>query len=268
MHLKRWITGLAALPFLIYFIWAGGWVLGAFVAAAGVVALWEYYRMAYSLTGQPLYGPIPLIGFVASPLIIGAACVGSTAAIAALLAADLLLCAGAGVYGYRNDPAAVDTISRQVLGIVYIPLLLAHLILLRSTPDGAKWIFFFLVLVFANDIGALYCGMTFGRRKLCPAVSPGKTIEGSIGGMASCFACGALYKALFFPALPWGASLGFFLCVGVAGPVGDLFESLLKRSGHIKDSGVLLPGHGGVLDRIDALLFAAPVAYYYRMNIF
>jgi phosphatidate cytidylyltransferase len=199
---------------------------------------------------------------------ISAACVGSTAALAALLTGNLILCAFSGVVEYRNDTTVGGTIAKQMLGIAYVPLLLAHVMLLRNTPDGVAWIFFFLVIVFANDIGALYSGMTFGRRKLCPAVSPGKTVEGSLGGMAACLVCGALYKAVFFPQLGWVESLGFFICVGVAGPIGDLFESLLKRSGHIKDSGGLLPGHGGLLDRIDALLFAAPVAYYYRMYIF
>ena len=268
MHLKRWITGLAAVPFLVFFIWAGGWVFGGFVAVAGMVALWEYYRIVFSVSGKSIYGPIPLIGFFLCPLIIAAACIGSTAAIAALITGNLLVCAVAGVREYREDPTVTDTVARQVLGTAYIPLLLAHVVLLRNTPDGTAWIFFFLVIVFANDIGALYSGLSFGRHKLCPAVSPGKTIEGSVGGMALCIAVGALFKLFFFPDLAWGPSVGFFLCVGVAGPVGDLFESVLKRSGSIKDSGLLLPGHGGILDRIDALLFAAPVAYYYRMYMF
>lgn len=268
MHLKRWITGLAALPFLIFFVWSGGWLFGAFVAVAATLALWEYYRIVFSANGPPLYSPIPLVGFLVCPLMIAAACAGSTAALGALLTGNLILCSLAGVIAYRSNPAVANTIARQMLGIAYVPLLLAHVMLLRNTPDGVAWIFFFLVIVFANDIGALYSGMTFGRRKLSPAVSPGKTVEGSLGGMAACLVCGALYKALFFPKLDWGESLGFFVCVGVAGPIGDLFESLLKRSSQIKDSGTLLPGHGGVLDRIDALLFAAPVAYYYRMYIF
>ena len=268
MHLKRWITGLAVLPVLIYFVWAGGWVLGAFVAAAGLVALWEYYRIVFSVSGQPVFSPIPLVGFILCPLVIGAACMGSVAAVLAFVVFDLILATVAGLRRHRPDPTVVDTMAKQALGFVYIPVFLAHVILLRGTPDGIAWIFFFLIIVFANDIGALYAGLTLGRHKLCPAVSPGKTIEGSVGGMAAGFAVGAVYKLLLFPGLPWGASLGFFLCVGMAGPVGDLFESMLKRSGQIKDSGVLLPGHGGLLDRIDALLFAAPVAYYYRMIIF
>jgi phosphatidate cytidylyltransferase len=98
---------------------------------------------------------------------------------------------------------------------------------------------------------------------LSPAVSPGKTIEGSIGGLAGNLVVGAIGKYFFLSAMPWGLCLLFFIVVGVAGQVGDLFESELKRSSGIKDSGGILPGHGGVLDRIDALLFASPVAYVF-----
>jgi phosphatidate cytidylyltransferase len=268
MHLKRWITGLAALPVLVFFIWQGGWVLGVFVAAAALVALWEYYRIVFALSGPRLSSPIPLVGFLVSPLMIAAACAGFPAALVALLVLDLLLVTLCGLRRYGSDPAVVDTVTRQLAGMIYIPLLLAHVILLRAQAYGIEWIFFLLVLVFANDIGALYAGLAFGRHKLCPAVSPGKTVEGSVGGMAACIGLGALYKHVFFSELPWLESLGFFLCVGAAGPLGDLFESMLKRKAKIKDSGVLFPGHGGILDRIDALLFAAPVAYYYKMYIF
>jgi phosphatidate cytidylyltransferase len=106
-----------------------------------------------------------------------------------------------------------------------------------------------------------------GRHKLCPAVSPNKTIEGTVGGLAANVCAGALFKVFFFPLLQWNLSVLFFLCIGVAGQVGDLFESKLKRVANLKDSGALLPGHGGFLDRIDALLFAAPIAYFFIEHI-
>jgi phosphatidate cytidylyltransferase len=99
-------------------------------------------------------------------------------------------------------------------------------------------------------------------------VSPGKTIEGSIGGLAGNLVAGAIGKYFFLSAMPWGLCLLFFIVVGVAGQVGDLFESELKRSSGIKDSGAILPGHGGILDRIDALLFASPVAYIFIRYVF
>ena len=111
-------------------------------------------------------------------------------------------------------------------------------------------------------------GSYLGRHKLNPAVSPGKTIEGAVGGLVGNLLVGSIGKFFFFPAHPWGSAVLFFIAVGLAGQVGDLFESLFKRTSKIKDSGGILPGHGGVLDRIDALLFASPVAYFFKIYIY
>jgi phosphatidate cytidylyltransferase len=131
-----------------------------------------------------------------------------------------------------------------------------------------SWIFLLMAVVFAGDTSAYYVGSYWGRHKLSPAISPGKTIEGSAGGLAANLTVGAIGKALFFPGLSWSASILFFLAVGAAGQMGDLFESEMKRFSGIKDSGNILPGHGGILDRIDALLFASPVAYIFIRFIF
>jgi phosphatidate cytidylyltransferase len=144
---------------------------------------------------------------------------------------------------------------------------LSHAVLLRGDPDGAAWIFFLLTLVFLGDIGAFYAGSYLGKHKLCPSVSPGKTVEGSVGGLAANIGIGTVFQFFFLPSLSWGTSILFFLCAGIAGQIGDLFESEFKRFSGVKDSGVILPGHGGILDRIDALLFAAPVAYFFKEYI-
>ena len=151
---------------------------------------------------------------------------------------------------------------------MYIPLFISNLVLIRNGIHGISWLYFLLFIVFSGDIGSFYIGSLLGRHKLCPAVSPNKTIEGSVGGLAANIASGALFKHFFMPLLPWGLSILFFLSIGVVGQVGDLFESELKRTGNIKDSGTILPGHGGILDRIDALLFAAPLAYLFKEFIF
>jgi len=130
------------------------------------------------------------------------------------------------------------------------------------------WIFLLLAIIFAGDISAYYVGSYLGRHKLNPAISPGKTIEGALGGLAGNLLVGSIGKFFFLPALSWGPAILFFLAVGLAGQVGDLFESEFKRSSQIKDSGGILPGHGGFLDRIDALLFASPVAYLFKFYIF
>ena len=134
--------------------------------------------------------------------------------------------------------------------------------------QGAQWIFLLWCVIFAGDTGAYYVGKNFGQRKLCPSVSPGKTVEGALGGIAAHIVVGSLAKLILLPELGWAMSLLFFVCAGIAGQTGDLFESILKRSAGIKDSSNILPGHGGILDRIDALIMAGPVAYFFKMVLF
>ena len=154
--------------------------------------------------------------------------------------------------------------ARAILGILYIPLLMAHFILIRRTPSGILWIFFILVLAFAGDIAAFYIGRRFGRRKLLPEVSPGKTVEGTIGLVAGSIAGCVLFQHWFFHALPVVHAVVLGLVGSVAGQLGDLCESALKRSAGVKDSGVILPGHGGILDRLDCLMFITPFVYHYQ----
>jgi phosphatidate cytidylyltransferase len=140
-------------------------------------------------------------------------------------------------------------------------------LLLRSGNDGTTWIFFLLFIVFSGDVGAFYAGRFFGRHKLSPAISPGKTIEGSVGSLLTSMVVGFGFYSIFLPHLNPLAVLALLACVNPAAQAGDLFESQLKRSAGIKDSGSILPGHGGMLDRIDALLFAAPIAWVFKTAI-
>jgi len=176
----------------------------------------------------------------------------------------VVLCGFFSLWRFASDRTVLEQAARQIQGICYIPLSLSLLVLLRSAADGIVWIFLLCAIIFSGDTAALYAGTLWGRHRLSPAISPGKTIEGSVAGLAAGLAVGSVAKALFLPEWGWSASLLFSLAVGVAGQVGDLFESTLKRASNVKDSGGLLPGHGGVLDRIDALLFAAPVAFGLR----
>ena len=131
-----------------------------------------------------------------------------------------------------------------------------------SSARGAAWVLFAIAVSFGNDTGAYFAGRGFGRHKLYPAVSPGKTVEGGIGGLAAGLLVMFVGRALFAPWLTIGDCLLVAIPAGIVGPIGDLVESLIKRASGVKDSGRLLPGHGGMLDRIDGLLFAAPAAYY------
>jgi len=149
-----------------------------------------------------------------------------------------------------------------------VSLLMSHLILLRGLPHGIQWIFLVLVIVMCGDSAAFYVGSRMGKTKLYPLVSPNKSVEGSIGGLLGSIVGALLVKVGFFPELTLGDCVGAALLLGVLGQLGDLFESLLKRSCGVKDSGTIVPGHGGILDRLDSILFAAPAAFYYAWFIF
>jgi phosphatidate cytidylyltransferase len=154
------------------------------------------------------------------------------------------------------------------MGFLYVPLLLGHLVLLRELPDGIPWIFLMMVIVMSGDTAAFYIGSSLGKRKLYVAVSPNKSVEGALGGLAGSIIGAFIAKATFFNALAAVDCIATALVLGLLGQLGDLFESLLKRSFGVKDSGMIVPGHGGILDRLDSILFAAPAAYYYAQFVF
>ena len=149
-----------------------------------------------------------------------------------------------------------------ILGLIYLPFLLGHLIPLRLLPDGQRWIFMTLIVIMSCDSFAYFIGRKIGKRKLYPAVSPNKSIEGGIGGLVGSVFAVILVKFTFMPFLGILDAIAIGLLLGTMGQLGDLFESLLKRACQVKDSGNIIPGHGGMLDRLDSLLFAFPVVYY------
>ena len=267
MHLKRWITGLSALPLLIFLVYIGGLPFLILVGFACTCSLWEFYRIVFNADGELLSSVVIWWGYIVGLAIIVAAHIAGSDSVLMVLALNLVSVGVISLFVYKSKPSIVNIIPKQIQGIVYIPLLLSFLVLIRRDPDGMTWIFLLLAIIFAGDISAYYVGSYLGRHKLNPAVSPGKTIEGAIGGLAGNLLVGSIGKFFFLPALSWGPAILFFLAVGLSGQIGDLFESEFKRSSKIKDSGGILPGHGGFLDRIDALLFASPVAYLFKIYI-
>lgn len=267
MHLKRWITGLALLPLLIWLIVAGGPGFAVLVGLAALAALWEYLAITLAGAGRQAAGALRVLAMAGAAVLVGAAHFQAAPVMLAVLMVNLVAC-GALCLKYPSPEARLPILAaRQVAGLVYIPLLLSSLIAVRAAAAGMAWIFAVLVVVFIGDICALYAGTFWGRHKLCPAISPGKTVEGSLGGLAGSLIAGSLYRWFFMPDLNWAWSLVLFLSLAVCAQTGDLFESLLKRHAGIKDSGTLLPGHGGMLDRIDALLFASPVAWIFQQML-
>ena len=269
MHLKRWITAIVLVPLLILLIGFGGalW-LAVVINVVCMVALWEYFSIVLNNhRGMPAVSFL-LLSLVTATAVVWSAYFHSMGALLDVLALNVVFSGMVAVFKFKSDSSVREVVFKQVAGVIYVPLFLSYLLFIRNGRDGIIWMFLLFIVVFIGDTGAYYVGSYFGRHKLCPNVSPNKTVEGALGGLLAGLGAGALYKSFLLPGMPWGLSLLCFLSISVAGQMGDLFESLLKRVAQIKDSGKLLPGHGGVLDRIDALLFAAPVAYIFKAYLF
>lgn len=266
-HLHRWITALILLPLVIYLLYRGGAAFAGFVAVVAALAMWEYVRIALPAADGRHVGPLSLLALVSAPSLVWTAHAASRDFLLLVLFLNFLASAAWVLFRFSAGTAALERGARQCGGVLFIGLSLSFAVLIRDGSDGMAWLFLVLAVVFAGDVGAYYAGTRFGRRKLLPAVSPGKTVEGALGGVAANLLVGAVGKIIALPEMYWGGSLLCFALLGGAGQVGDLYESAFKRAAGVKDSGGLLPGHGGVLDRIDALLFALPVAYLFKRFI-
>jgi phosphatidate cytidylyltransferase len=172
------------------------------------------------------------------------------------------------LFRIRDITTAACDVAYAVLGVLYIPFLLMHLVMLHRTTYGWQWLLVIMLIVMTNDSAAYYTGSAFGKHRLYPLVSPKKSIEGALGGLGGSIIGALLAKFTFFPQLPLADALITAVVIGILGQTGDLFESLLKRSFGVKDSGSSIPGHGGVLDRMDSIIFAAPAMYYYVIYVF
>ncbi len=263
---QRIITALIALPLLVLFVlYAGKGLFAGLLFIVSALALHEFYRMALP-AGRRLESSLS----VATGVLFCVGLVYSSSSSLMLLSIVLPCLFLTLVYLFRFQD--MQTVSRDLavslLGLLYIPLLLSHAVLLRTLPNGINWIFLVLFVVMASDSMAYFVGRTWGRHRLYEAVSPKKSIEGSLGGLAGGVLGAMVCKLLLFAELSSVDILLLGIGVGAFSQLGDLVESLLKRSFGVKDSGTLIPGHGGVLDRLDSLLFAFPVTYYYALWAF
>lgn len=190
-----------------------------------------------------------------------------------MLAVDMLLTAAVLVCGLfvvfllrlwdAQPRESVQSLSLSLFGVVYIGFLLPHLLWVRWGPEGEAWLLFLLLVAMGGDTAAYAIGRQWGRRKLMPHISPGKTIEGSVGAIGGHLCAAGIAWWWLFPQRSGGEMVCVALVAGVLAQVGDLCESALKRACGAKDSGWLFPGHGGVLDRVDSLLFTGAFLYYY-----
>lgn len=262
MHGKRWVTAIAALPLLIAIILKGGsTIFTIFVAAVATIALWEYFTVVFTGHTPPVPKSYTVISYAVGLAIIFTIQRQGFQMAVGLLAVHLIGVAFLSIFRFRTAADAPVVAVKQMFGVIYVPTFLSYAVLIYNGVNGIPWIFMVLIVVAAGDTGAYYVGSYWGRHKLCPAVSPKKTIEGAAGGIAANIAVGTVFQLIFFSSVPMPVIWLFAVVVGAVGQAGDLFESEFKRVAGVKDSGKLLPGHGGFLDRIDALLFALPIAY-------
>ena len=258
---RRIATAAVGLPVLLALVWVGSYYLTVAVGIAAVLAWVEYHRM-FANEGERLtlaYGALWVATLVAGGHL------GSRWD-AAGLPMPMYVTLGGGAIGavcwVLWRPSDVMWRLRLGLGPVYAGFLVAHAVALREAPGmpGLEWLLFALLTTFATDTGAFFVGRAIGRHRMAPTISPGKTWEGAVGGFVSALGAGAAMAAV--AGLPMWVALAVAAGVGVAGQIGDLLESRLKRAAGAKDAGSLLPGHGGLLDRLDSLVLTIPLVYY------
>ena len=264
MHLKRWITGLIGTAILVFLISIGNrWPFYLFLLIASLMSLNEFFNISAKDIPRFLRFSSFIISFILFLTITAKQALLLPAVIFLFLAVPLAF--QMLTYGSPGKKWGREAIEKAIIGPIYISLPIAMLILIDMHPGGNVWIFFLLAVIFANDTGAFYAGKTLGRHKLYKEVSPNKTWEGAFGGLIFGLIIASIFlqiDILKVHSLDIGV-ICLVIVLSIATQAGDLVESMIKRIHGIKDSGSILPGHGGLLDRIDGFLFAVPVLYAY-----
>lgn len=260
--LVRIATAVVGLPVIgVFVFWRDSRALAGLCLVVAALSLVEYTTL--TMRGRPLaeragtvlVGCGLFLALTLRPMQAGVWVLGSVMAIGLLLLPRAV-----------DPPAAWTRLAAAGFGIFYVGGLLSALPLLHSFL-GPAWVALVIAVTFGNDTGAYFVGRAFGKRKLAPAISPGKTVEGAVGGLAAGLLVTFAARALFMSELTVGDAVMIAVPSAIVGPAGDLVESLLKRAAGAKDSGRMLPGHGGILDRIDALLFVGAYVCLYATQL-
>ena len=259
---KRIATAAVLIPLLIASILfsvgrPGGWPFLLFCAVAAALCADEGFRMF-------LHGARDRVGGVVLAVLVyfSAALLPGSFGVPALLVCVLLSVIHA-LPGEADPAEKARKAATLSLGAIYVGGLMAMYPRTLLLPRGEHWVLLGVVAVAVGDTMAYFTGRAVGRRKLAPAISPNKTVEGAVGGLLGSVGCAVLYAHGFLPGVPAGYAAAAGAAVGVFGQAGDLFESVIKRAAGVKDSGTILPGHGGILDRADGILAAGPILYLF-----
>ncbi len=276
---QRWLSSLIAIPIVLLFVWFGGWWAFTATALIAIIITYELHNMML----HSGYHPLSLMSLGLIILLLLAAMFPQQQLLIVEIGfgASLLISFPWLFFRRKLDGAVVDWSLTLALAL-YIGFPLSYVLLLRGydpgvwhgfssamwvyLPRGVWWLLMVLLGVWGFDAAAFFTGRAFGRRKLAPRISPGKTWEGVLGGFVLSIAA-SLVLTVEPLGVPWYLAIVLGILVGIAAVLGDLAESLIKRQTHVKDSGQFMPGHGGLLDRVDSLLFAVIVVYFFALLV-
>lgn len=259
---KRIISAVLFLPVFYLVVWKLPPVyFTILVLAAVIIGLHEFYLMGQARGQRPLVA----VGMVLGALVVLDFYHPVFPAVGKLFisAIALMVILIARLFSSRPVEGAIEDVSTTFLGVFYVAMLFSFQIAIRMGDHGKQWLVFLYFIIWASDIGAYAVGIPFGKHRLYEKVSPKKSIEGLGGALLASAGMALLCRVWFMPAISPIEAVCIALVLAAIGTIGDLVESLFKRSAGIKDSGSIIPGHGGILDRMDSMLFAAPVLYYY-----
>lgn len=271
--LTRILTGLVGIPIVIWLLHSGGMLFNATVFALAAVGWLEFYNMAKNKGYRIFYfsSGIMTLVLVGSLMYLDDS-IYTLYSLPLFFVVTVIAVMLEGLHRHSKGNQMAN-MGLSVLAVLYIGVLFFHFGLLRQLPfesvvigsfiiEGGESFFWLIMLgTWASDTFAYFVGSVIGKHKLCPQVSPNKSVEGAAAGFIGCLAI-MVYLGIKVLAMPTLPAVALGLCVAVFAPLGDLVESILKRSFDVKDSGKVFPGHGGVLDRCDSLLFAVPLGYY------
>ena len=258
-YLQRWVTGiLVGLPVLVCVLAGPPWSWWLLVSLATTIGLWELHGLLFH---APLSRKWRVFLFAAGLFLPFATYLRGITGLNFGLFVSFFAALCLMMISSPLDRDEIGRIALVSFALLYLPYFLSFVLLLGGAPQGRSWILFLLVVIVAGDTGAYYTGRLIGRHKLCPMVSPKKTVEGAVGGLFLSIVGGSVIGLIFLRNVPLARLFFFSLAVAATGQVGDLIESMIKRNSGKKDASGLLPGHGGILDRLDSMIFAFPVLW-------
>ena len=253
----RILTAVVGLPLLIAIIWFGEPWFTLLIAVMAMLGSWEFYRMA----GQLKLQPITYLGMASVLLIVLSPHCPYAATIPFLITSAIVVSLIWLLFRSPREQAFTNW-AWTIAGILYIGWMLSYWVELRSLEAGKELVFWAMFTTFASDTSAFFIGKAWGKHALAPSISPGKTWEGAIGGLLASIIASLILRTIFpLPFSYWQIAL-LGCIISLFAQLGDLAESLLKRNTGVKDAGKLIPGHGGIIDRIDSLIFTGVIVYY------